>query len=301
MDPKNWFLGRFLVMLIAGGAALGADLRADDAEGRMEKRVFKKTPQGELAIHLHFPPGWTAADKRPAIVLFFGGAWRQGTPEQFKPQAEYLAGRGMVAARADYRVKGRHGTTPDKCVEDGKSAVRWLRQNASQLGIDPNRIAAGGGSAGGHIAAATFTTKGLEAEAEDHAISSKPNLLVLFNPVMNTTRMAERLGSLEMARQISPNDHLTKDTPPALIIFGTNDRLIAGGTECIAKSKKLGLTAELWTAEGQGHGFFNRSPWLQQTLLIVDQFLARHEYIEGEPTIRLQGSLRMKQADASPQ
>ena len=70
----------------------------------VEKYIYKQTPQGELAMDVHFPKDWSANDTRPAIVFFFGGAWRTGTVEQFLPQAEYLASRGMVTARADYRV-----------------------------------------------------------------------------------------------------------------------------------------------------------------------------------------------------
>ena len=119
------------------------------------KPFYKKTKQADLAIHVHFPPAWKKEDKRPAIAFFFGGGWTSGTVKQFEPQAAYLASRGMVAARTDYRVKSRHNVTPDACVEDAKSAVRWLRQNAAMLGIDPDRIVASGGSAGGHIAACT--------------------------------------------------------------------------------------------------------------------------------------------------
>src|SRR5205823_3485066 len=129
------------------------------------------------ALHVHYPPDWKKEDKRPVIVFFFGGGWTQGKVEQFEPQAAYLAGRGLVAARADYRVNSRHGVTPDACVEDAKSAVRWLRLNAAMLGIDPERVVAAGGSAGGHIAACT-TCPGLDAEDEDAKVSSRPNALV---------------------------------------------------------------------------------------------------------------------------
>ena len=61
----------------------------------------------------------------------------------------------MVAMTADYRVASRHGTQARHCVADGKSAVRWIRQHAGRLGVDPHRVAAGGGSAGGHGAACT--------------------------------------------------------------------------------------------------------------------------------------------------
>jgi len=127
-----------------------------------DSTIFKQTPQGDLKIYLHYPGDWKAGDQRPAIVFFFGGGWRVGTVEQFRYQAEYFARRGMVTARADYRVLSRHNTGPDKCVEDGKSAVRWIRQNAEMLGVDPDKIVSSGGSAGGHVAACTYTTEGLD-------------------------------------------------------------------------------------------------------------------------------------------
>ncbi len=264
----------------------------------VEEHTYKVTPQGKLSMHVHFPPRWKSSDKRPAIVFFFGGAWARGTVNQFLPQAEYLARRGMVAARADYRVRTRHKTAPDKCVEDGKSAIRWLRKNATKLGIDPERIAAGGGSAGGHVAAAAFTTKGLE--GEDLSISSKPNLLILFNPVLNTVQIGRRFNMEEMAKRISPNHHLTKETPPAIIFFGNQDRLIAGAKEYLDLAQKLELTAELYVAEGAGHGFFNRPPWREQTLYLTDQFLARHGYIKGEPDIKLPDGVEMKAYRKNP-
>ena len=175
----------------------------------------------------------------------------------------------MVAARADYRVKSRQGVTPKECVEDAKSAVRWLRQNAAKLGIDPDRIVAAGGSAGGHIAACTALTPGLEAEGEDTTISSKPNALVLFNPAAAflDPQMMERIGNDEaLGKAISPTDAFKKDSPPTLLLFGTADFLLTQGEEFMKKSKELGHRAELFTAEGQPHGFFNRPPWREKTI-----------------------------------
>jgi acetyl esterase/lipase len=114
--------------------------------------TFKKTKQTDLAIHVHFPPDWKKEDKRPAVVFFFGSGFQFGDVSQFEKQAAYFASRGMVAARADYRVKSRHGVEPDACVEDAKSAVRWLRQNAAKLGLDANRLVACGSSSGGYLA-----------------------------------------------------------------------------------------------------------------------------------------------------
>jgi acetyl esterase/lipase len=291
-----------LVLLPFLGGAVAAPAAEGELKGKagsVEEYVYKKTPQGELHIFVHFPGDWKEGDKRPAVVFFFGGGWSQGNIKQFVPQAEYLATRGMVTARADYRVRTRHNTTPDKCVEDCKSAVRWLRQHAGPLGIDPDRIAAGGGSAGGHTAAATGILTGLEAPGEDTKVSSKPNLLLLFNPVMNTTGVSQA-GSAEIAKQISPNDHLTRDAPPAILFFGTDDRLLATGEEYLQLAQKQGLTAELWTAEGVGHGFFNRSPWTERTLHLADEFLARHGWLQGKPTIKAPETVVMKPAAKSP-
>ena len=143
--------------------------KGDDQDPPTKSFIYKKTKQADLEIVVHYPPGWKETDKRPGIVFFFGGGWTNGTIKQFEPQATYLASRGMVAARADYRIKSEHGVTPKECVEDAKSAVRWMRQNAAKLGIDPDRIVAAGGSAGGHIAACTALAPGLEAEGEDTA------------------------------------------------------------------------------------------------------------------------------------
>ena len=144
---------------------------------------YKQIGDVKLSLHIFSPKSHKPSDKTPAIVFFFGGGWNGGTTSQFATHCQYLASRGMVAAVADYRVKSRHKTSPFECVMDGKSAVRWLRANADKLGIDPNRIAAGGGSAGGHVAAATGTVPGLEQTyakgetGEDKTISCKPNAL----------------------------------------------------------------------------------------------------------------------------
>lgn len=255
--------------------------------------VFKTVGQKELQIHLHYPPDWKPADRRPAIVFFFGGAWVRGSVGQFEFQAAYLARRGLVAARADYRVKDRDGVTPDKCVEDARSAVRWLRQNAARLGIDPKRLIASGGSAGGHLAACTMIAKSVDDPGDDLSISTVPQAMVLFNPVLSldNPRMAGRLGGdRRLARKISPTVHLEKNSPPSLILFGTKDRLKEFGDEYWAKAKTLGVRADQYLAEGQGHGFFNRPPWRERTLIAADKFLASLGLLEGEPTIKVTAS-----------
>jgi dienelactone hydrolase len=157
-----------------------------------------------------------------------------------------------------------------------------MRQNAAMLGIDPNRIVAAGGSAGGHIAACTALASGLDAAGEDVKISSKPNALVLFNPVLrlDVPQLLGFVGRDEaLAKAISPTLYLTKDAPPTLLLYGSADWLAAQGDEFMKKSKELGHRAEMFTAEGQGHGFFSRPPWLEKTTQRMDEFLVSIGYL----------------------
>jgi acetyl esterase/lipase len=287
-----------LALAVATLAAAGGMVRADDTPkpapapatapaAGIQEVTYKSTGQGDLTMLIHRPEGWKATDKRPAIVFFFGGGWTNGSPGQFESQATYLAGRGLVAARADYRVKSRHKVQPDACVEDAKSAVRWLRAHAAEYGIDPERIVAAGGSAGGHIAACTATVQGFEAKGEDLSVSSKPNALVLFNPVLMLEGpiVSRYLDDEATARRISPTLGVDSSLPPTILFYGTADRLADQAEPFMSKAKEKGARAELYTAEGVGHGFFNRAPWTARTLRRADEFLASLGYLQGPPTI----------------
>jgi acetyl esterase len=254
-----------------------------DEPSAVKELVYAQTPQGELKLFVHFPPHWKATDTRPAIVFFFGGGWTIGSVAQFADQAAHLASRGMVAARADYRVKSRHGVKPDACVEDALAAMRFLRKNAATLGIDPARIAAAGGSAGGHIAACTAVLPPENGET----VSAKPNALVLFNPVLCFTGVPLLMGLIgndeKLAARLSPTLHVTKDLPPTILFYGTEDRLLVQGREFEQKAKAAGARVDFFTAEGVGHAFFNLPPWKEKTLARAVEFLASLGYVEAAP------------------
>ena len=277
-------IGLMAIVAMAGGAASERSGATD-----VKEITYKTVGERELRLYINYPADWKPSDTRPAIIFFFGGAWTSGSVEQFAFQADYLARRGLVAARADYRIKDRDGVTPDKCVEDARSAVRWMRKDAKLLGIDPKKLIVSGGSAGGHLAACMMIEKSCEAAGDDLSISTIPQAMVLFNPVLNfeNEEMMKRFGvDKDIAGKISPTKYLTKKAPPALILFGTDDRLKVHGDEYWGKAEGLGVRAEKYLAEGQGHGFFNRSPWREQTLIAVDKFLASLDYLKGEPTVK---------------
>ncbi|MCY4187009.1 MAG: alpha/beta hydrolase [Bryobacterales bacterium] len=253
-----------------------------------KKIIFKDFDKDSLDLHVFLPAGWDPGDKRAAAVFFFGGGWVGGAPAQFFPHSRYLSSRGMVAISAQYRTRGSHGTTPRECVADGKAAVRWIREHAAELGVDPDRIAAGGGSAGGHVAAATGVINGLEGKGENTAVSSKPNALLLFNPVTDLSGRSGRWG--EDPESGSPLQHVDAQDPPAILFHGKADRTVpfaAAEAFCDAM-RAVGNRCELVGYEGRPHGFFNygRSrASFTSTVWHMDRFLASLQYVEGEPTV----------------
>lgn len=292
-------------MVMAGG--VGAQVpkvppKLTTAKVRTEDFVYKKTPQGELTLHGFFPTDWQSTDRRPVIVFFFGGGWKGGAYTQFVPQSEYFASRGLVAFAADYRIESKHKTTPDVAVEDAKSAIRWVRAHAEKLGVDPEKVIASGGSAGGHLAAATALVEKFDAP-NDPRLSARPNALVLFNPFLDGTlgksdRVFRGAQGQDITRDFSPSLYLASTTPPTVQFFGTEDRLLAHGKDYTAKAQKLGVRAELYLAEGQNHGFFNRPPWIEATTAQADAFLASLGYLKGPPTIKVPEGAVLRKAEA---
>jgi predicted enzyme related to lactoylglutathione lyase len=156
----------------------------------------------------------------PAIVYFTGGGWVNGNVYGQIPNPAWFRDHGIIGIEADYRVKSRHGTTPIECIQDAKSAIRYVREHAKELGINPDKIIAAGGSAGGHLAACTFLDGG-DSPGENLEISSKPNALVLHNPVLG-----EGFGKefFDVHPEFSPILHIKKGWPPTILSNGTKDR-----------------------------------------------------------------------------
>lgn len=275
----------------------GFDLPGSRAE------VYKTIGDVKLKIYIYEPEGHKAGAKRPAIVFFFGGGWRGGTPKQFLEHCRYLASKGMVAMTADYRVSSRQGTKPFHCVRDGKSAVRWIRQNARRLGVDPGRIATGGGSAGGHVAGCTGTLPKHDEPGEDAKVSSVPNAMVLYNPVLITAKaeglkafggkldqLAERLG-VDDPTTMSPYHHIRKGLPPTLVIHGKGDTTVPYSTAeaYVKKATKTGLRAELAGYDDMPHGFFNfgrrDNKMFLATVTRMHEFLSSLGYVKGKPAV----------------
>ncbi|VGO21284.1 alpha/beta hydrolase [Pontiella sulfatireligans] len=299
MKFRNIAIISGLAVLLAGTGFVAESATAPKPLPGSRAEIYKTIDGVKLPLHIFEPKGQKAGDKRPAIVFFFGGGWNGGSPKQFEKQCAYLASRGMVAMTVEYRVKSRHGVKAVSCFSDAKSAIRWVRQNAQRLGIDPNRIAAGGGSAGGHLAGALGTISAFDESTEDTTISAVPNALVLFNPALVLApvegyepRDPKKLAGLEKRmgvppQQLSPYHNIGSDLPPTIIFHGTADTTVPYNTVELftEQAKKKGNAVELVPYEGQGHGFFNyketrKNPFID-TVKKMDAFLVSLGYLQG--------------------
>ena len=251
-----------------------------------EKILYKSINEGELNLFIYKPSKFDIKKKYSCIVFFHGGGWNSGNPEQFQRQSRYFASRGMVAVSVEYRIRNKHGTSPIQAMEDAKSAIRFIRSNARLLSIDPSKIAAAGGSAGGHLAAVAGNIDLFDNSDEDLTISSKPNLLILYNPVIDFGTRKWRW--IDNPSDASPIHNISKGSPPTIILTGTNDKIVP--VESIMNYKKImesvGSRCDVILYEDAEHAFFNQGQDFIDTLYESDIFLKSNRYLSGPPTIK---------------
>ncbi len=255
--------------------------------------IYKTIDKTNLRMDIFNPPNHHSTDNRPCILFFHGGGWKGGAFDQLQPHSKYFSSRGMVGINVEYRVETIHKTSPLECVKDAKSAFRWVRKNAKKLGIDSNKIVGCGGSAGGHIVAVAGSTDGLDEVGEDMSFSSKPNAMVLFNPVLSTGTNGYGYNRVkDYWEEISPIHNINKKIPSTVLFFGTDDKHIpvALVNNYKNKLKEKGVRCDLHFYEGQPHGFFNykknNGKYYYKTVIEMDKFLESLGYIKGKPTLK---------------
>ncbi len=306
---KNYL--NIMLLLCVFGAIQAAEESSKKSNRLGTEYVYKKVEGRELKLYVVTPTGWAATDRRPAIVWFHGGAWVKGGPTAFDAQSQYLAERGMVCIQVQYRLMEKGSKEgPVVCVYDALSSMRWVRSHAGELGIDPDRIAAGGGSAGGHLAGVCGLIQGVDDPQDDLKISAKPQALVLFNPVIDTgpkTTWGRNVFG-ERAEALSPTHHVTAGAPPTIVFLGTADNLIpVSVVENFKKSmEKAGVRCQAVYYEGQGHGFVNLNQggpkYIYESLLEIDKFFASLGWLTGPPTLKKPDEKELKSSGSvSPQ
>jgi acetyl esterase len=164
------------------------------------------------------------------------------------------------------------------CITDAKSAIRWMKQHAAKLGVDPQQLITGGASAGGHIAVLATTSNGLDDPEDPMEFDTRVSAYLLFNPAFSAKDRKDP--------EVDALQHLKASFPPAILLFGTKDDWKRGADAVMLQLKALGnTTTELWLAEGQTHGFFHNQPWQNVTLAAADRFLVEHGFLKGESTL----------------
>jgi acetyl esterase/lipase len=255
-----------------------------------------------LELDLYLPPSGARA---PVVVFLHGGGWRVGSRHAagpayrgaFPSPFEQVAQAGVAVASVDYRLSGE-ATWPAQ-LHDAKAAVRWLRSRADELGLDPERIAAWGESAGGHLAGllGLVTDPALEGGVGVVGTSSAVAAVVAWyapsdlaavatdlgaDPLDPSTREALLLGAPaaevpELAAQASPISSVTPGAPPFLLLHGHADRLIP----CVQSERlhdaltKAGVEAELDLYEDADHMWIGSAEAAEKALERTTDFLSR--------------------------
>jgi acetyl esterase/lipase/outer membrane receptor protein involved in Fe transport len=249
-----------------------------------ERVTYKRNADRDLLMTITRPPGWAAADCRPAIIFFYNGGWKEpgAAKPQFEEQTRYFAARGMVVGQADYREKSKEGPTSSKCVEDIFSGVRWLRRHAAELGVDPRRIAAAGGSGSIHLPAAALHANEIDPSGEEGSIDPLPGAMFLFNPDPDVLDPAMR-RKLLAGGAAKP----VRTVPPMVIYYGSRDAVAPFLDEFVAQAGQAGLPVEKFVGDGGVHGFFKFSPGLEQTAEHMDRRLCALGLLDPEPRAEL--------------
>jgi acetyl esterase/lipase len=295
---RNFVYRRLIIGLAVLALAGLSAVTASAADIEVQKSlVYGKGGDVDLQLDLARPKG---DGPYPAIVFIHGGGWRGGNRGRYRTEIEQAAKQGYVAITVTYRL-----TQPDKSgkakypfpaqVHDVKCAVRWLRANAKKFGVDPNRIGATGGSAGGHLSlmlGVTDATHKLEGTGGHADQSSRVQAVVnYYGPTDMLHLSAGSKGASPILASFldggpkeakatyiaaSPITYVSKDDPPTLTLHGAADRLVlpSQATRFDTRMKEVGANHRAILYEGQGHGF--RGDTNQQARTAMYEFFDKH-------------------------
>ncbi|MCU0779043.1 MAG: alpha/beta hydrolase fold domain-containing protein [Akkermansiaceae bacterium] len=242
--------------------------------------IYQERPQGPVQAHVFLPESPAAAGPRTVVVFFHGGFWDSPTPTQFVPHCLHFASRGAVAVAAETRTGARHGTGPQEAIEDARDLIRWLRHNADTFHIDPERVVVGGAAGGALLALLTAMPKPKAMPPVD-GLDCRPQALVLFSALVNTTLKGpanSRFPDARGAKKSSPSNLVRRKLPPMILFHGKADR-ITPFEEVERFRRRLrwrGNDCTLVDFERQDHSFFNFNVShrnFELTLNAADRFL----------------------------
>jgi acetyl esterase len=284
--------------LIAGSllAACACSIVGRSNPPAMETRPYKKVTGSELHVDVFRPDHPRPPAGHPVIAFFHGGGWVFGRPAEFHDACRRYAAKGFVTFSFQYRLSVKaDGTYPHpgitlvESVKDARSAIRWLRANAAELGIDPVRIVVAGQSAGGQLAWGTVLFDTINEADDDLQISPRADALLLYSSNYNTI---EAWADVIMDRRrseiwsVSPYHNLKAGLPPALAFHGNKDSMVGLyiAQRFAARTRELGNPFELVTLDGRDHylgeGSGTYARYFDEAILErTDEFLRQHGFM----------------------
>ena len=265
------------------------DLLHADQINQQEDVVIGSVGNRDLTGTLYLPP--IIQELRPAIVIVHGGGWRKGSPRGVAGFGNFLSRAGFVCLCPAYRLSGEAHWPAQ--IEDVKCAIRYLKANRTQFGLDRERVGITGDSAGGHLALmAAVNAKFPEVGGHFEETSEVKAVGAMYGPVRvrKTRADGSPLGLLTPTATdadyvgASPIHYDLTEFPPCLLIHGADDPAVplSGTLELYAKLVELGRTVELHSFAGEGHAFDRRSSTQQRMVDILDP-----SSISGPTVIRL--------------
>ncbi|UCC73969.1 MAG: alpha/beta hydrolase [Gemmatimonadota bacterium] len=244
------------VALLVGPSLQSSAQESASVVGPVE-HVYATPGVQDLKAYVFAPKRERTSTPRSAIVIFHGGGWHVGSPEWAFSRAAHFAELGMVAIAAEYRLSDQKSITPLEAMADARAVIRWARSNAAVLGIDTDRIAAYGWSAGAHLAtcAAIF-----DDSLPNVTVSAAPNALILVSPAVSLEgdRWAQRLlGETASVDEISPDTHVREGLPPTIIVQGRTDTVtpLNGVQRFCDRMRESANRCDLHIYDGVGHLF----------------------------------------------
>lgn len=230
---------------------------------RKEASVLKvyRTVEGiTLNAHIFYPENYNNNQAKPAHLFFNGGGWAIGLPEWSYGACKRSAEEGRVAFAFDYRLRNIHATDIKASVSDALRAIAWVRENAKELGIDPNKILAEGFSAGAHLALVSAMIKNPEDFGVTSKFSSKPDAIILGSCPYDIAGRDVYNVDYD-TRTISPLYLIEENLPPILAFHAEDDDMVEFSEfekfrDAIQKTKNS-FTSRSYA--GAGHFYFRES------------------------------------------
>jgi pectinesterase len=263
------------------------------AENNMVYATLTETPYGKRDLHLDlFRPVKTGI--YPVLLLIHGGGWRSGNKSMENPLAMMIAAKGYVTVCVEYRLSPE--ALYPAAVYDIKTAILFLRVNAKKFGIDPDKMAISGTSAGGQLAALVGMTgnlKTFDKKEGDNSVSTEIQAIIDIDGVLDFTDPNESAKDNDTSRpsagaywfgatfkdapekwkEASPIRYSNKNTPPILFVNSALPRFHAGRDSVISILKTYGIYTDVHTLSGTPHPFWLFHPWFGTTVELMVNFL----------------------------